>query len=259
MTHHGAVAILTYHSLDNSSSVLSTAPLLFAKHMHLLYEQQVSVLSLSEVGQLTREAVLPPFSVVITFDDGFESVYEYAMPVLLQYGFPATIFLVTDYCNKTNAWPSQPQHVTRRPLLSWSAIKEMSGAGVTFGSHTRTHPDLRHVSKHQEIEEIVGSKKALEDVIGRSVETFAYPYGVWRKSTKQLVQEHFRLACTTTPNFVTAASDSFALERLDMYYLRHPVFLRRLFSLEMRMYLALRRMGRTIRHHVSVWGSNHSP
>src|SRR5258708_5988741 len=100
MTHAGRIAILTYHSLDDSGSVISVSPQVFAEHMRILHELNVKVISLSEVRNL--QGATPPgdHCVILTFDDGFQNIYEHGLPILQRYGFPATVFLVTDYCGK---------------------------------------------------------------------------------------------------------------------------------------------------------------
>ena len=240
------IAILAYHSLDDSQSVLSTSPGVFAEQMRTLHELGREVISLGQVAceqahQRREDAV------VITFDDGFRSVYENALPVLQRYRFPATVFLVTDYCEKTNSWPGQPAYIEQRPLLRWSEVKEMSDAGVTFGSHTRTHPDLRRLPGHKAAEELTGSKQIIEDATGRPADTFAYPYGSYDDEVMRLAREHFQLACSTVLGFVTPGSDRFALERLDMYYLQSPALFRRLFSPALGAYIGARRALRRLR------------
>ena len=247
------VAILTYHSLDDSGSVFSTPPRLFVEQMGILHELGTRVIPLADIPHVLSGAAPSDFLVAITFDDGFRSVYEYGLPILQRYGFPATVFVVTDYCGKTNSWPSQPRYVEPRPLLSWAEVKEMCKIGISLGSHTRTHPDLRTVANSGAEEELVASKKAIEDAIGRPVEALAYPYGTYNEFVKDLAQEHFRLAVGTTLGFAGAGSDLFALERLDMYYLRRPVLFRRLFSRELHSYIRLRRGVRDLRGRVPRW------
>ena len=245
--HPAPAAVLTYHSLDESGSVLSTAPRIFTEQMRILYELGVRVVPLAEIHQVLRTARDPEPMVVITFDDGFQSVYEHSLPVLERYGFPATVFLVTDYCGKTNSWPGQPPYIERRSLLQWSEIKEMNTTGITFGSHTRTHPDLRTLAARDAEEELVASKKAIEDATGRSVDTFTYPYGAYNDTVKRLTQAHFAVACSTTLGFIKQDSDVLTLERLDMYYLRRPALFRWLFSRPMGAYIGLRRYLRELR------------
>lgn len=247
MLHSGTSAILTYHSLDDGGSVLSTPPALFAEQMRILSELGVQVVPLSEVHRRLRGAALAEPVVAITFDDGFRSAYSHGLPILQRYGFPATIFLVTDYCGKMNAWPSQPLSIAPRLLLRWTEVKEMSTAGIAFGSHARTHPDLRAIAHHEVEEELVTSKRAIEDAIGRSADLFAYPYGVYNDTIKRIVQAYFTLACSAQLGFVTVGSDPFALERLDMYYLHRTQVFRRLFSREVGVYIRCRRVLRDLR------------
>jgi peptidoglycan/xylan/chitin deacetylase (PgdA/CDA1 family) len=241
MPRSPAIAILTYHSLDDSGSVLSTRPQLFAEQMRLLHELNVRVVSLAEVRRALQGAAPLAPMVALTFDDGFQSVYEHGFPILQRYGFPATVFVVTDYCGKINSWPGQPAHIERRPLLGWSAVREMSTAGVDCGCHTRTHPNLRRIARDAVEEELVASKQALEDAIGRPVETFAYPYGAYDPASRLLAQTHFTLACSARLGFVRAGGDLFALERLDAYYLRSPMLFRYLFRRGTEGYIRFRR------------------
>src|SRR5271157_5964061 len=127
-------AILTYHSLDDSGSVISIQPALFRRHMEFLAESGVPVVPLDQV--LGR-----PGSVAITFDDGFRNFADWALPVLDRHQLPATIFIVSQYCGQMNDWPSQSgAGVPRLPLLSWGELAALP-ALVSVGAHTATHPD----------------------------------------------------------------------------------------------------------------------
>jgi peptidoglycan/xylan/chitin deacetylase (PgdA/CDA1 family) len=242
-----AAAVLTYHSLADDGSVLSTAPRRFAEQLALLDEAGIAVVPLRELGRGPGGPEPGPPRVSIVFDDGFLSVYEHALPLLQRHGFPATVFLVTDYCGKTNTWPSQPRNVVPRPLLGWAHVREMIAAGVAVGSHTRTHPDLTRLAPREIEAELSGSKQAIEDALGRPVDTLAYPYGAWDDAVRAVAQTHFALACTTRLGYVEPASDPMALPRLDVYYLRRPGVFRRLFSRKLALYLRLRQVGRDLR------------
>jgi peptidoglycan/xylan/chitin deacetylase (PgdA/CDA1 family) len=256
MTAFCPVAILAYHSIDNSGSVLSTSAEAFREQMDVLDELGVKVLGLDQIRSILRMESLTSPAVVITFDDGFRNVYENGLPVLQRCGYPATVFLVTGYCGRANSWPSQPNHIVQRPLLSWSEIRELRSAGITLGSHSVTHPDLTAVSLREADEELAASKKAIEDVVGDSVETFAYPYGSHNDAVRRLAREHYSLACATELGFVDHKSDLFALERVDMYYLRHPSVFRRLFTRKVAAYLRCRRAGRELRQRMPAWISS---
>src|SRR5262245_18520483 len=240
------IAILAYHSLDDSNSVLSTSPRVFAEQMRILRDLGREVISLEQVPRECAHRRRQD-AVVITFDDGFRNVYKHALPILQSYGFPATVFLVTDYCEKTNSWPSQPAYIKEQPLLRWSEVREMSQVGVAFGSHTRTHPDLRRLDSQKAAEELAGSKQIIEDATGRPADAFAYPYGAYDDEVMRMARAHFQLACSTLLGYVTPASDPFALERLDMYYLQSPPLFRRLFSPALGAYISARRALRRIK------------
>jgi peptidoglycan/xylan/chitin deacetylase (PgdA/CDA1 family) len=116
--HSRSVAILTYHSIDDSGSVISTSPRIFAEQMRILSELDADVVGIDKIVHRTDEGPTRKPMIAITFDDGFRNVYEHGLPVLRQYGFPATIFLVTDYCGRLNSWPSQTPGIAAQPLLS---------------------------------------------------------------------------------------------------------------------------------------------
>jgi peptidoglycan/xylan/chitin deacetylase (PgdA/CDA1 family) len=250
MFSSNSIAILAYHSLDDSRSVLSTPPRTFADQMLILHELGIRVVPLGEVGNVLKTGDLTGPLVAITFDDGFRSVYDLGFPILQRYGFPATVFLVTDYCGKANCWPTQPSHIKRGSLLGWTEIREMSTQGIIFGSHTRTHRDLTTLSVHEAERELMTSKRAIEDGVGYPVGTFAYPYGAYNNRIRQLVESHFAVACSTELGFVQSGSDLFALERLDMYYLRHTSLFHRLFSRKIDMYIRFRRTARDMRKRI---------
>lgn len=221
-----SIPILTYHSLDESRSVISTSPSTFKKQMEYLWEKGYKTLSLSEVINLTYKR--EPFrekTIVITFDDGYKNVYTEALPVLKKYGFKGTVFLVTDYCGKFNNWPSQRNSIERRPLLSWAEIEEMHKYGIEFGAHTLTHPDLTQIPIQQAEHEIVESKVKIQDYLCVEVQVFAYPYGRYNSEVKEIVQNNFEGACSNKLGKLEIDCNPYVLKRVDMYYLsNHRLF-----------------------------------
>jgi peptidoglycan/xylan/chitin deacetylase (PgdA/CDA1 family) len=128
----------------------------------------------------------------------------------------------------------------------------MSAAGITFGSHTRTHPDLTRLPTSVVEEEMAASKRVIEDATGLPVLLFAYPYGAYDARAQALASTHFRMACSTRLGFVRPESDPFALERIDVYYVRAPLFFRRLFSPEIGTYIRMRRKIRDLRSRLAA-------
>ena len=105
-------------------------------------------------------------------------------------------------------------------MLGWSQIREMARAGISFGAHTMTHPDLRSLSTEDMSREILGSKYTLEDRLGQAVSSFAYPFGLFDDRSRAIVKDHFTAGVSDALGFVEPASDPWTLERLDTYYLR---------------------------------------
>ena len=214
-----SIPILTYHSLDSSGSVISTSPEKFRRQMKNLSDASFEVVKLRDLAMRIREnRELPSKSVAITFDDGFQSVCDVALPVLKDYGYPATVFLVTSFCGKNNRWYGQPDSIPSFDLLTWDQISQMRDQQIEFGVHTATHPDLTKLPESQISEEIVGARRKLQDQTGEEKLAFAYPYGKESASARDLVESNFYAACSTQMDFATSQSDVHFLPRIDMYY-----------------------------------------
>ena len=209
-------SILMYHSLDDSGSVISVSPERFRAQMAWLARSGAPVVPLERV----RET---PGAVALTFDDAFRNFHEHALPVLAEHGFPATVFVVSGRCGGANDW-AQPPGIPQLPLMNWSEAAEAAAAGVTVGAHTATHPRLSEVDEAALEREMGACRTAIEDRIGRAVDTFAYPYGNLTERVRRAAARHFRLACGTRLAFVAADSDALELPRLDVYYLRNDWF-----------------------------------
>ena len=169
---------------------------------------------------LHRGIPFPDRSFVITFDDGYQSVYENAFPVLDHYGMSATVFLTVGN-KRTERHDERMPSLEGHSMLTWGEIREMRQCGIDFGAHTLTHPNLTCLTRSQITVEVRDSKAIIEDRLGVSVSSFAYPYGRYDHQSRDIVSQHFECACTDKLGIVKAGSDIFALERVDAYYIRH--------------------------------------
>jgi peptidoglycan/xylan/chitin deacetylase (PgdA/CDA1 family) len=211
-----SLPILTFHAIDNRASVISFSPELFERGMRLLHERGYRTLNLADVADGMRKGLsFPEHSFVITFDDGYRSVYDAAFPVLQRYRMTATVFLTVGK-TKSQRLPS----MENRSMLSWAEIREMHRAGIAFGGHTMTHPDLTRLPEKLLTSEIVGGKEVIEDALGAPVVTFAYPFGRCDNQCRELVRHHFVCACSDRLGLLHSSSDLYAMERVDAYYLR---------------------------------------
>lgn len=244
-------AILTYHSIDDSGSVISTVPKVFRRQMKFLRENEYNVISLSKlVETLTEKKEIAPKTVTITFDDGFRNFHTRAFPILEEYGFQATVFLVTDFCGKYNDWTGNPLDLPRSELLSWREIKELNDYGIEFGSHTRTHPDLTQIANAEARRELTESKSIIEEKLGTKVKTFAYPFGKFNRQIKKLAESNFDAACSVNLGKAQAESDFFSLERIDTYYLSNQRIFNALSTKSFDYYMRFRQAMRDVKSRV---------
>ncbi|MCH8868309.1 MAG: polysaccharide deacetylase family protein [Chloroflexi bacterium] len=242
-----AIPILSYHAIDEQRSPISVTPDAFRRQMQALSESRCNVITLGRlVNALRGDGELPDRSVAITFDDGFESTYKHAFPVLQSHGFAATVFAVAGYCGKLNDWPSQPAGIPRMQLMDWPQIAEMERHGIEFGAHTYTHPRLDQTPASDLEREIVHSKHVMEDKLGHAVDLFAYPYGRFNTISADMVGATYAGACTTRLGTVTEASDPLALERVEILYVQHPRVMRHLSGRAFSWYLDIRRPIRSL-------------
>ena len=115
---------------------------------------------------------------VLTFDDGTRDFFDYALPVLQEFDFTATLFIVAGLVGRTRSWhmPGDGGALPPVPLLTAGQLRDLVAAGFVVGAHTMTHPVLPTLSSDQAQREIAGSRATLQSMLGRPVEWFAYPY-----------------------------------------------------------------------------------
>lgn len=180
--------VLLYHRIALTSPTedplrLSITPERFASQMKLLHEKGYKTLVPIDVSDKAGGVGRGDGKKIsITFDDGYLDNYLHAFPILQEYGFSATIFLVTDYVGKINIWDASRSV----PLMGWSQVKEMADYGFSFQSHTRTHTNLLSLNDGSVMGELRGSRERLADILGVSVSQVAYPYGRFDQRVKRL-------------------------------------------------------------------------
>jgi peptidoglycan/xylan/chitin deacetylase (PgdA/CDA1 family) len=154
--------------------------------MHYLHEQGYSCLPLINlVKPLPRKVSLPKKGFVLTFDDGYLDFLVEAFPILSRYEFTATVFLVTDSVGKESNWGD----AVGFPLMNWEQIQTLSQRGVSFGSHTCTHPRLSQLPDEQIRVELIRSKKQLETTLNQEILFLAYPFGDSDERIRRLAME----------------------------------------------------------------------
>jgi peptidoglycan/xylan/chitin deacetylase (PgdA/CDA1 family) len=202
------IPVLLYHSISDRPSVevgpYAISRATFERHLDLI-QRRHQALSVSQlVDRLLAGLPLPEQAVVITFDDGFADNLEVAAPMLARRALQATVYVTTGY-------------VGRASMLSWNQIAELDAMGVEIGAHAHTHTPLDELSLPEARAEIRGSKALLEDKLGHSVPSFAYPHGYSDGAVRAEVRAAgFKSACGVRNALSHTADDRWCIARLTV-------------------------------------------
>ncbi len=168
------VPILMYHyvselppNADYLRRDLTLAPEKFKAQLQYLADAGYHTITLTDLYlHLKQGYPLPEKPVALTFDDGYRDAYEVVFPLLLDYGFTGTFFVL-----------ATPAHFESPDYLTWAQMNEMADAGMEMQSHGRDHVDLRNRSYDYLIYQTVGIQEALQYHTGRLPRFFCYPSG----------------------------------------------------------------------------------
>lgn len=183
-----------------------------------MFESHVGYLARRGFQSIKLDSLFSPQSpskpVVLTFDDGFQDFEDAAFPTMKRFGMNGTVFLVSDFIGKTNAWDENIGDVSW-PLMSKDSILKLFQQGVEFGSHTKTHIRLTtHGADEQDIE-IGKSKVVLESMLGLSINTFCYPYGSYDENSLRSVKlAGYKYAVTCNKGINDGTENPFELKRI---------------------------------------------
>lgn len=202
--------ILLYHHVSNSTpKTTSVSPLTFREHLQYLAEHH-QVLTLTEViEKLQKKQPLPDKAVVITFDDGYENIYENAHPILKEFSFPYTIFI------------NPPLIGNARYQLDWQQVKIMASEGASFANHGSQHSHMLYKDEteseenwlNRTLQEIKTAETVLQEHLGYSLKYFAYPYGEFDSKLKTRLSSQGYIGFAQHSGAIASYSDFSALPR----------------------------------------------
>jgi len=234
-------AILTFHSIDSIDPIISYPQ---DQLPRLLDGLKAAGLPILELDKLLRPDTRR--GVALTFDDGYQSVFTSALPVLRDYGAPAHLFLSTGLLGDGPS--SRRREFSGLPMLDWDEVEALHAAGVRIEAHTDSHPDLRDLADAAVIAECEAADRAISARLGRHPRFFAYPYGATNARVQAIAGRRYEAALTTELRPLRRSEDPAAIPRLDSYYLQSGWIQRGLDSGPARAYFAFRRLLRQIRH-----------
>jgi peptidoglycan/xylan/chitin deacetylase (PgdA/CDA1 family) len=216
-----SAAILMYHAIDaprfDSERRFCVPGKVFHRQIEALKADGWTFLPLGQtVSSLRSGCGLPPKAISLTIDDGFACAHEQALPTLAELNVPATLFVVADRLGANNDWDSSKEGKGRR-IVTRRELQELSDAGIDIGSHTLTHPRLTTISQDQLRSEVRDSKTRLEDITGRPVTHFAYPYGEFDAAAcEEVAAAGYLSACSTIPGKVNKDTNLYLLRRIEV-------------------------------------------
>lgn len=207
-----ALVVLQYHHVSTESpAATSVSPERFAQHMDWLEQNQYQIMPMGELIKLLREKKeLPDKAAVITFDDGYTSIYTNAWPVLRKRGWPFSVFVNSQHHDERN-----------RQYMSWEQLREMAKTGVTIGNHSVSHAHMIRMNPGEaETEwlkrsqwEIEQAQSRIDAEVGRQEKVFAYPFGEHNRQLEKLLRKLGYIAFAQHSGPLAPFDDSVVLPR----------------------------------------------
>jgi peptidoglycan/xylan/chitin deacetylase (PgdA/CDA1 family) len=194
--------VLMYHSVEAYTEDpyrVTVRPDRFERQMRWLRSQGLRGVSMASLVAASGQGRAHGL-VGLTFDDGYADFRTHVLPVLLRYGFGATVFVVAGLLGGANEWDDPGP---RKPLLTAGQIRTVAAAGIEIGSHSLTHPRLSTVDSKRLGAEVSDSGAILADVLGHEVAGFCYPYGALGEREADAVgAAGYSYACAVGPSTV---------------------------------------------------------
>lgn len=241
--------VLTWHAVDERASVISTPPGRFAAQMDQLAAHGLRGVGLAEAfDHREREGAFPRDAVALTFDDGYRSLLEAALPAMARHGHRGTVFLASGLVGLSAREAGARNADLDRDMLGWDEAGELLRCGWEIGSHSVSHPDLTQLDGAACERELGNSRAEIERRLGCAVTSLAYPYGRVDDRVRAAAARHYRLACTTRLAHHRATGDPLRIDRVDTYYLQETGRFDRLLAGRLDGWLTLRRTLRAIRN-----------
>lgn len=182
------VPVLMYHAVSDNpwgDTTLFVSIKNFELQMKYLYDNGYTPLFLNEIDN-AKNYDKP---IVVTFDDGYKNIYDYAYPILKKYNVKSSFYLITDWMDgDTYISPEMAVELDKSKLFE-------------IGVHTKTHVKLGTLDYDTQYNEIIESKNTLEKLLNKKITTIAYPYGSYNTDTINITKSAFDYAVTVESGF----------------------------------------------------------
>ncbi|MCC5910126.1 MAG: polysaccharide deacetylase family protein [Clostridiaceae bacterium] len=205
------VPILMYHEINplpkNGPTGLYVSQNNFKKQLDALKEEGYSTITMDQLyNHWEHNVAIPPKPIVLTFDDGYRSHYNFVSVELSKRGMTGTFYIITSMVDIDD-------------IRTTNRLKEMHEEGMEIGSHTVTHIDARHSSKAKIAKEYKESKEYLEKAVGSEIKHFCYPIGGVTSYAKKVLKDlGYKTAVRTTYGKATKSQGMYDLRRIRIDY-----------------------------------------
>lgn len=222
----GLVPVLMYHSVAETGpqafAPYRVSPKALRDHLRLLKRHGFYSLSLDEwAGAVRGKQRIAGRPVVITFDDGYLDFVEFALPILVEHGFSATMFVVTERVGGSSDWDAPA--IPAQRLMGWDQLRLVQEQGIAIGSHSLSHKDLLKLGDEEVRMQAEQSRRAIAEQLGNEPTLFSYPWGQSDERVRKIIETAGYDAAVSTSNgsgpfggLSSLNDDIMALQRVEI-------------------------------------------
>ena len=185
------IPILMYHSIADDNFFLSVSKKNFYNQLSFLKKLGYESINFDNLFTAKKK------SFIITFDDGYKDNLTNALPILKEFNYTATSFIVFNNIGKYNEWDKHHEMFQKKTLMNIDDINQWLSSDCDIGSHTLNHLNFKNLNIQNQKNEIIESKIKLSKIFNKNINVFSYPYGKFDKSSIELVKKNFDFAVTT--------------------------------------------------------------
>lgn len=219
---HDELSVLIYHRVgpadpDPRSAWLTVPTELFERQMRWLRRLGFNAIRTADWTAYNQAGTpLPPRPVLITFDDAYQDVATYALPILERYHLASVIYVPTAMIGKNNEWDAGSSFPQRR-LMTAEEIRQWAARGVEFGGHSRHHVDLTKLGATELEAEVAGCQEDLTRLLGRPAHSFAYPFGAQNQTVRDATRRAWQQGVGVTEGRNPRGVDAYDLKRTYVF------------------------------------------
>lgn len=233
MNNAQRIPVLMYHRVgepDHPHDIYCIRPALFSAHMQALARANWRAVNIEDFDAWQRgKKSLPENSFVLTFDDGFSGVHDFAAPILKNLEWPATVFLVAGKLGGQSDWEvTTGEPMLPHSLMDAAQLNSLSGQGFSLHSHSLLHHDLTTLDVSTLEQDLHNSRTLIANVCGQAPMYLAYPYGRHNEAVRNAARHAgFSAAFSVKSGFNRPGEDLFQIRRLDIFGTDSPAMLLR--------------------------------